>query len=48
MMKLGWGCRIMLVVLLVAVAAPVDAKVTRLEITSKQSCGTFRNGDYVI
>ena len=47
-MKLGWGCRIMLVVLLVAVAAPVDAKVTRLEITSKQSCGTFRNGDCVI
>jgi alpha/beta hydrolase family protein len=37
-----------LAALLLMATAPVAAKVTRLEITSKQPYGTFRAGDYVI
>src|ERR1700710_2941989 len=37
-----------LALLLVSIAGQVAAKVTRLEITSKQPYGSFRSGDYVV
>ena len=48
MLNRVWGCGAVLAALLVTGMAPVAAKVTRLEITSKQPYGSFRSGDYVI
>src|SRR4051812_16515768 len=48
----AWGCGAVVAALsaalLVTSIAPAAAKVTRLEITSKQPYGTFRTGDYVV
>jgi len=48
MLTHAWGRGAVLAALLVAGMTPVAAKVTRLEIASKQPYGTFRSGDYVI
>ena len=48
MLKRRSGCGAMLAALLVLGMAPAAAKVTRLEIASKQPYGSFRSGDYVI
>lgn len=44
MVRMGWMAALAAVVLAVS---PVQAKVTRLEIASKQPYGSFRGGDYV-
>ena len=48
MKKNAWRCGAVLAALLVAGMSPAAAKVTRLEISSKQPYGSFRSGDYVI
>src|SRR5690242_19646444 len=44
----AWGRGAVVAALLAVATTPVAAKVTRLEITSKQPYGTFRVGEYVI
>lgn len=48
MIKHAWGCAAVVAALLITGIVPVAAKVTRLEITSKQPYGSFRSGEYVI
>src|SRR4051812_42881827 len=48
MTKYATGCCAVLAALLASAITPVAAKVTRLEITSKQPYGSFRTGDYVV